>query len=198
MKEMKEFRETLLKSPVPKSLKELKKLIIPPEGVRRNVSPFGDPVDEGNELLDGEFLDEIEEDEDTDEEETEATDTGGSTSNSAEVDPPADESNDTPVNMYNHPEVVKQMLCLERVKDFMESEKAFASKNLYPFFVKAHNLIATERQNVRKRAKTMKLPTVNDDALGPEEGNKENTDMEVEVQEGEVQEEEVGEREIGE
>ena len=47
----------------------------------------------------------------------------------------------------------------------------------------------------------MKLPTVNDDALGPKEGNWENIDMEVEVQEvdiqeGEVQEEEVQEGEV--
>ena len=60
MGEMREFRTKLLQSPVPKTIKQLQRLIIPPEGVKRNVTPYGDPIDEGNEKLDGEYFDEFE------------------------------------------------------------------------------------------------------------------------------------------
>ena len=44
--------ENLMKNPIPKNLKDLLKLIIPPKGVKREENVNGVPTDEGNELYD--------------------------------------------------------------------------------------------------------------------------------------------------
>ena len=54
--EMLAFRDELLASPAPKTFKDLRKQIIPPEGVKRKATQSSVPADEGFELLDGDFV----------------------------------------------------------------------------------------------------------------------------------------------
>ena len=191
MEEMKKFRARLLQSPAPRTMKQLKQLI-PPEGLKRNSNnpPLGESLDEGYELLDGEYFSKSDEEDEelehsvAEEDENHPDVTKNNNEHPVNVNANNNIEKDLAAsNRRSHPEVVKQSLCLEET-EFLKSEQALtsidlktlASIGLYPFFVKTKNLLANERRYLRTWAKSMKVVEVdnvetNNDKNMDEHGN---------------------------
>ena len=149
---------TLLNSPHPNSLKELRGKIIPPDGVRRKTMLDTIPADEGHELFDDENItdavgDEGESDEARGDEESLSGDKPIEAGDDAPVDAEA------PVEEYvTPPELVEDFKCLERIQKFIEGEKEQASANILPLFVKLQNNLSSERKRCRVMAKQFNKP----------------------------------------
>ena len=155
-------------------MKQLKQLISS-EGLKRNNPPLRESLDEGYELLNGEYLSKSDEEDEelensvAEEDENHLDVTKNNKEHPVNVNANNDIEKDLAAsNRLSHPEVVKQSLCLEERREFLKSEQALtsidlktlASIGLYPFFLKTKNLLANERY-LRTWAKSMKMVEVN-------------------------------------
>ena len=174
MEEMKKFRARSLQSSAPRTMKQLKQLISS-EGLKRNNPPLRESLDEGYELLNGEYLSKSDEEDEelensvAEEDENHLDVTKNNKEHPVNVNANNDIEKDLAAsNRLSHLEVVKQSLCLEERREFLKSEQALtsidlktlASIGLYPFFLKTKNLLANERY-LRTWAKSMKMVEVN-------------------------------------
>ena len=149
--EMVEFRTKLLDAPHPKNMRQLQAVMIPPDGVKRELDEItaGVPVDEGYELLDGDFSEnELADDENEDDSEDDST-----SDTEQQIIPDnistASENESAPAD----PDVLADFACLSRIEAVISSEKVQSSISLLPFFIKMENALAQERQRCRNRKK---------------------------------------------
>lgn len=144
--EMVKFREDLLRSPPKPTLKELRKCMIPPKGVKRKSTvPGNPPEDEGFEIFDGEEM-EAEEytalEGESESEEEDAMSTG-------ELENPTVSATDEEVNVNNKEVVVdKNLEILDQIRKLVTDgrKNAELSKELLPYMVKMDNLLSKARR----------------------------------------------------
>ena len=141
-----QFRAQLLSKPHPANLKNLEKVMIPPDGVKRKLDAVVDsiPPDEGKEVDDGDLTDHewddrevnmASSDEDEEEEENE----------SIPLPQPSEESE------ILDSELKENLNSLERINELIKSEKKrnVQTSSLQPFLVKLENMVASERHRQR-------------------------------------------------
>ena len=149
-----EFRERLLRTPHPSSLKKLDEMMIPPDGVKRKLVGVVDgvPPDEGMEVLGGELTDEEyasnsgSESKNEEEEESSVTQV-------TQKQPPSQTQHKSTVDLSTVDPVLKADLeCLNRIESAITAEKS-GNKNLLPFLVKMQNIVSGERKRRRQKDK---------------------------------------------
>ena len=137
--EMLAYREELLKKSPPANLKELRKLIIPPEGVKYKKSDV--PEDEGCELWDGE-----EEEEEWDEE------VDGEISSDDEANTTTTEVRTAPVQSQEIPPSVvaprEDVIRFDKIGEAIKAAKNGASNSLLPHLIKMENTFMNQRRRL--------------------------------------------------
>lgn len=172
--EMMEFRKELLNSEPPATIKELRKQIIKPEGVRYKDSTNPVPPDEGIELFDGEEMLNMEEndgDEHSDDGEIVTTDEG----NDANVNDNPTTSAEGSIAPIN-----EDIVRLDQIGDLIKVVKSTSSNTLLPHLIKMEGIYMNIRRKLLKNSKIDGIlqNALNTVALGQGEENEEETGSE--------------------